>query len=179
MNILPRAGETVRPILAIETSYKGYRLRSRLEARWLCFFDELGIEYWYEPEGFKLPSGYYLPDLYFPVFRVYAEIKPREFTSEERSKIEELSVVTSTQSLLLVGPPDFKTYEVFSGNTGDAYVTAWSCILDVRFRGEKYYEKERRLWSCQSDEFAVESDFSAPYRAAVYASRAARFEERA
>lgn len=50
----------------IETIYKGYRFRSRLEARWAVFFDALGIddnEIEYEPEGFILPSGkYYLPD---------------------------------------------------------------------------------------------------------------------
>lgn len=50
-------------IKAIETYYKGYRFRSRLEARWAVFFDALGVEYEYEPEGFELPSGkMYLPD---------------------------------------------------------------------------------------------------------------------
>lgn len=64
---------------AIETHYKGYRFRSRLEARWAVFFDVLGLRWEYEPEGFVLPSGRrYLPD-----FRVYLsrgptwlEIKP-------------------------------------------------------------------------------------------------------
>ena len=47
----------------IETDYGGYRFRSRLEARWAVFFDALGVEYEYEPEGFELPSGRrYLPD---------------------------------------------------------------------------------------------------------------------
>ena len=36
-------------IRAIETSYDGYRFRSRLEARWAVFFNEAGIEYQYEP----------------------------------------------------------------------------------------------------------------------------------
>ena len=50
-------------IKAIETYYKGYRFRSRLEARWAVFFDAAGVEYEYEPEGFALPSGKrYLPD---------------------------------------------------------------------------------------------------------------------
>ena len=30
-------------IKAIETYYKGYRFRSRLEARWAVFFDAAGI----------------------------------------------------------------------------------------------------------------------------------------
>lgn len=47
----------------IETIYNGYRFRSRLEARWAVFFDALGVDYEYEPEGFRLDNGmYYLPD---------------------------------------------------------------------------------------------------------------------
>jgi hypothetical protein len=50
-------------IKAIETSYKGYRFRSRLEARWAVFFDAMGLDWSYETEGFTLPSGeWYLPD---------------------------------------------------------------------------------------------------------------------
>ena len=50
-------------IKAIETQYKGYRFRSRLEARWAVFFDAFGLEWEYEPEGFDLGNGiYYLPD---------------------------------------------------------------------------------------------------------------------
>ena len=50
-------------IKPIETVYNGYRFRSRLEARWAVFFDEMGIKYEYEPEGYVLPDGSkYLPD---------------------------------------------------------------------------------------------------------------------
>jgi hypothetical protein len=38
----------------IETKYKGYRFRSRLEARWAVFFDALKMGYKYEMEGFDL-----------------------------------------------------------------------------------------------------------------------------
>lgn len=52
-------------IKPIETQYKGYRFRSRLEARWAVFFDALGLEWNYEPEGFDLGSeGFYLPDFF-------------------------------------------------------------------------------------------------------------------
>lgn len=69
----------------IQTSYKGYRFRSRLEARWAVFFDALGLNWAYEPEGFKTPDGVqYLPD-----FKVtsptglaqWYEIKPAEVVS--------------------------------------------------------------------------------------------------
>lgn len=65
-------------IKAIETKYKGYRFRSRLEARWAIVFDELEIEWQYEPEGFKLSSGeWYLPDfrVKWGPFKAWVEIK--------------------------------------------------------------------------------------------------------
>ena len=47
----------------IQTNYKGYLFRSRLEARWAIFFDACGVDYEYEPEGFDLKDGLkYLPD---------------------------------------------------------------------------------------------------------------------
>lgn len=67
---------------AIETSYKGYRFRSRLEARWAVFFDVIGWLWEYEPEGFELEKG----ERYLPDFRCkhshtnprcfYVEVKP-------------------------------------------------------------------------------------------------------
>jgi hypothetical protein len=61
---------------AIETRYKGYRFRSRLEARWAVFFDTLGIPYRYEPEGYDLDGLLYLPDFYLPKHKYYLEVKP-------------------------------------------------------------------------------------------------------
>ena len=42
---------------AVQTEYKGYLFRSRLEARWAVFFDTLGIQWEYEPEGIVLSDG--------------------------------------------------------------------------------------------------------------------------
>lgn len=48
---------------AIQTEYKGYLFRSRLEARWAVFFDSCGVKWEYEPEGYDLGDGiHYLPD---------------------------------------------------------------------------------------------------------------------
>jgi hypothetical protein len=82
-------------IKAIETEYKGYMFRSRLEARWAVFFDTLGIEWKYEYQGFEreivdrmdmdgnvLSSHMerYLPDFYLPNYgghgsHLYVEVK--------------------------------------------------------------------------------------------------------
>jgi hypothetical protein len=67
---------TTSEIKPIETVYKGYRFRSRLEARWAVFFDTLKIEYKYEIEGFQNQFGYkYLPDFYFPESKTWVEVK--------------------------------------------------------------------------------------------------------
>jgi hypothetical protein len=70
-------------IRAIETHYKGYRFRSRLEARWAVFFDRLGVKYEYEAQGFDLPSGKYLPDFRLVEKDTYLEIKPLINTDEK------------------------------------------------------------------------------------------------
>lgn len=79
----------VNTIKAIETEYKGFRFRSRLEARWAVFFDALGIEYLYEPEGYKLSDGTaYLPDFYLPESDTFFEVKG-VLTSKDAHKIQQ------------------------------------------------------------------------------------------
>jgi hypothetical protein len=68
---------------AIETVYKGYKFRSRLEARWAVFFDALGVEWEYEKEGYDLgDDGLYLPDFYLPYWDCFIEIKPTDPISD-------------------------------------------------------------------------------------------------
>lgn len=75
----------------IETRYKGYRFRSRLEARWAVFFDALGIRWEYEKQGFDLGDGYtYLPDFWLPTIRVWFEVKGAILTREDREKVARL-----------------------------------------------------------------------------------------
>lgn len=68
------AAQAVAPS-PIETRYKGYKFRSRLEARWAVFFDSAGIEWQYEPEGFQSYGYSYLPDFYLPASRTWVEVK--------------------------------------------------------------------------------------------------------
>ena len=81
-------------IQAIETRYKGYRCRSRLEARWLYFLDLIGIQYEYEPQGFCGDGIYYLPDIYLPAYHTFIEVKNEavyendELRAEARRKME-------------------------------------------------------------------------------------------
>ena len=91
-------------IKAIETRYKGYRFRSRLEARWAVFFDALQVEWDYEPEGFDLGSaGWYLPDFYLPDLDVWIEVKPVPLERNGTAWTKAEALATSTPILMLAG----------------------------------------------------------------------------
>ena len=105
-------------IKAIPTVYKGYRFRSRLEARWAVFFDACGVKWEYEPEGFDLGNGvYYLPDFLLHGVagrgggNLYVEVKG-QMTDEDAQKIwkfynggikERGSYGKSSTAILVVG----------------------------------------------------------------------------
>lgn len=109
----------------IKTKYKGYSFRSRLESRWACFLDLLGITWQYEPEGFRMGSVCYLPDfaVQVPVKRlvpglfnllptlepvqaeqVWVEVKPagKPLSGAEVLKIREFAVATAGQAVYVV-----------------------------------------------------------------------------
>ena len=91
-------------IQAIETTYNGYRFRSRLEARWAVFFDSLGVRCEYEQEGFRLGKNrdvFYLPDFYVPEWRKYIEIKPKRDISEKKANEQALVDVIEKAGLLV------------------------------------------------------------------------------
>jgi hypothetical protein len=78
-------------IKAIETRYKGHLFRSRLEARWAVFFDNLGVRYTYEPEGFQIDwmneegrTARYLPDFHLTDLGTWVEVKGSlEFVTDD------------------------------------------------------------------------------------------------
>lgn len=161
-------------IPAIPTRFRGWRFRSRLEARWAILFSELRIAFHYEMEGIQLPSGtLYLPDFFLPRVRMWAEVKPTDFLPEELQKCRELMQCTNRNCLFLVGPPDFKTY----------MGTSWDCdnytetdyLLDVDWHGRKHYDGGR-LFGSTDGSWSHPLAFSEPYRNAVYLSRSERFE---
>lgn len=84
----------------IETLYRGFRFRSRLEARWAVFFDYLCIPFEYEKEGFDLPSGKYLPDFWLPEQQYWIEIKGQEATQKELDLCIELEDYTKHKAFV-------------------------------------------------------------------------------
>jgi hypothetical protein len=96
-------------IKAIETVYNDYRFRSRLEARWAVFFDAAGILYQYEPEGFQLVCGWYLPDFFIPQWDCFIEVKGQSPSDKEKTKAGELCAATG-KNVYIVGNTEFDGY---------------------------------------------------------------------
>jgi len=94
-------------IVAIETRYAGCRFRSRLEARWAVFFDQLGITWEYEPEGYATSAGSYLPDFRICVpgdgYPYWFEVKPADSPADDRHRV--LCVETAMPMIVARGMP--------------------------------------------------------------------------
>lgn len=92
---------------AIQTSYGDCRFRSRAEARWAVFFDRLDVPWDYEPEGFELPSGRYLPDFFLPATKggTYFEVKGQKPDDAELTKARELCAASGKRVLIAVRAP--------------------------------------------------------------------------
>lgn len=90
----------------LPTPFDGHRFRSRTEARWAAFFKAASIRYEYEPDGYALPSGWYLPDFFLPDIKTFVEIKGTHPTSTERAKCEDLAEGTRCNVVIGIGAPD-------------------------------------------------------------------------
>lgn len=115
-------------IKAIETHYKGYRFRSRLEARWAVFFDACGVKWDYELEGFELQSGRYLPDFWLSAEEAFVEIKPTVFRPE-------LAYEFIPREILLASELRRKTHRsvyIFYGDPVEALAPGYPGMVSAR-----------------------------------------------
>lgn len=154
---------------AIETHWMGYRFRSRLEARWAVYFDHVGIEFEYEPQGYHLGRlGPYLPDFWLPQVKLWAEVKPVAFTRLEFRKCRRLFVVTGNEVLILVGQPDDKMYQSISR------ANVYYSVTDFK----DYHRAESRFWvECDGERSLSERGLLTPRAAeGILLARSARFE---
>lgn len=116
--------KSIRPI---ETRYKGYRFRSRLEARWAVFFDALGLPWQYEPEGFHDGKTRYLPDFFVGEAddwrSVFVEVKP--FLNGAPPKPLWLAKHSNKDVVVCAGPPSMTTLLMCTpdGQLSDAVFT--------------------------------------------------------
>jgi hypothetical protein len=120
-------------IKTIPTTYNNIKFRSRLEARWAVFFDQLGIKYLYEFEGFELENReWYLPDFYLPEYGIYCEVKPSIIEVNENINTFNEFAKGRYWLLLLVGTPNVNTTYLF----GDKEITV--VVPFVNIVVEKY-----------------------------------------
>ena len=166
----------IRPI---ETLYKGYRLRSRLEARWAVFFEALGLEWHYEHQGYDLGFfGWYLPDFWFPRLACFAEVKPTTFTAEEWAKC----VTLPKPCLMLDGVPAVRPYHLalcwaFEGSEWE--MDGYEHYLSADLRGTvniAYSSAKKRIWYIYGGKEEWHWGDHGATQAAVDAARSARFE---
>jgi len=169
-------------ITAKPTWYKGVQFKSRLEARWAVFFDEMGIKYIYEPRPVQLKYGIrYLPDFLLTnvVVRgdnsgfIYAEVKGRDRYDDipyiERAKIEAFA---EYEKIIILGNIPEEVYKCFNDHFSDG-------MFNYRFiDGDSYpcfFSKHNgNIWLCGPDH--NEFDKRASMRALSYA-KLANFEK--
>jgi hypothetical protein len=131
-------------IAPIETTWDGFRFRSRTEARWAVAFHAAGKNFDYEREGYDLPSGWYLPDFWLSDLQCWFEVKGVSATAREVALCRELARKTGHRVVLAVGPPDPKTYffKVYGsgGEEGDELLSmperAYQAARSERFDGK-------------------------------------------
>ncbi|MDQ8209635.1 hypothetical protein QEH52_19100 [Coraliomargarita sp. SDUM461003] len=167
---------------AIETAYRGYRFRSRLEARWAIYFDEIGIEWEYEPEGFEFDNGIrYLPDFFFPQVKLWGEVKAGRFSQKELEKVKMLVKGTEQSCILLEGTPDERSYALVGKATDSDEIivgeeSGYDCVISMY---HNYPRDEGRFYTHTGG--LTEADFEwnglfDDVREAVHSARSARFE---
>lgn len=116
-------------IAPIETWYKSILFRSKLEAKWAFFFDNIGIKWEYEP----LPINNYLPDffIYGAEGIIIVEVKPYIRFDEFQDTITKMqNNIKGTEfehnEILLLGLAPFTTSNWCVYDTGrDAACIGW------------------------------------------------------
>lgn len=167
----------------IQTAYKGYRFRSRLEARWAVYFDFLNLPWEYEKEGYNLGEGlgYYLPDFWLPLVNMWAEVKPEALSVMEKAKCKRLAAATGHPCLMLIGTPEPKPYWAVTGSLDIPAMNALSepSELDFAISNFKGYPEAMHRFYVLTDMKGNDEDWWEMFPDTVDASvaaRSARFE---
>lgn len=175
-------------IKPIETSYKGYRFRSRLEARWAVFFDALDIEWEYEADGYDLSEyGWYLPDFWLPHLRYIFEVKPSDYKVEtDIEKHLALANALDGYFVIACGVPGWNNNSFGLGNINWVYKGAipndfiYGLHWGETFSGS-YHLGSLLLARCVEEWYmdpftTVDFDSTSTIESAYVAARSARFE---
>lgn len=109
---------------AIPTNFNEVLYRSRLEARWAMFFEDIGVETFYEP--WDIGGGYvpdfFLHNLFFNGMCI-AEIKPMTPNDDYIKYLKSVRIPGKSDFLIFVGNPSFEQVNgVHIYGTHDNYV---------------------------------------------------------
>ena len=109
----------------LPTWYGGIEFRSRLEARYALFFDELHLKWEYETQGFESDGQRYLPDflLFAAAGTIWVEVKPTWVVDPgEIEKFRRFAIQRPMPSrgALLTGPPSATSAALVIGGSIDA-----------------------------------------------------------
>jgi hypothetical protein len=108
----------VFPFSAKKTPYRGFRFRSRLEARWARLFDIIGWAWKYEVDYFTDGRQEYVPDFWLPDRDCFWEVKPdvSAMTDEDhelaQDKAHMLAQITDKDVCISFGFPLRRDYGV-------------------------------------------------------------------
>src|ERR1035441_1645335 len=94
----------------IPTPYGGITFRSKTEAKWAFFWDQLSVKWDYEPQGWDTDGEWYLPDFaVFPALgTIWVEIKPTweaDIAGVEKFRRFAAPRTQPSRAVLLIGPP--------------------------------------------------------------------------
>ena len=112
--------------------YNGIEFRSKLESKTAQAFDNLGVKYEYEPDGYKLSNGlWYKPDFYLPDAHQFAECKG-VMSNEDSAKIvglvedtgKPVLVLSYTNAMLVMRVGDSPDGEIVT-YSGDEVALSW------------------------------------------------------
>ncbi|MEG4120572.1 hypothetical protein QUA43_24270 [Microcoleus sp. N9_B4] len=145
-----------RDIEARRTRYNGETFRSKLEAQWAVFWDELGVKWEYEPQMFELPDGkQYIPDFWIVDLALWVEIKPNAKIAREEDakwKCEQLAYKTGDRVYLDQGGFAWPISEDWAYS--NAFVAGGAEVYSVLFyyitghvEGDFIYHSENHYWA--------------------------------
>lgn len=162
----------------IQTRYNNRYYRSRTEARWAVFFDAIGINYEYEPEGFMLNDGsLYLPDFYFPDQKMYGEVKPDGYNPESDIRHQKFVEEGDVRLVFFIGAPGKRSQVIFelidSTNTPDPPTRDFFDHTGIAF-GDFIFGKYDEFLYTWSDEYEPKTSIS---ERAIRLSIEARFDK--
>jgi hypothetical protein len=151
---------------AIQTLYRSFLFRSRLEARYAIFLDACHEKWDYEVEGFDLDNGdRYLPDFWLPRLKCFLEIKAAYPNKREIRVCRKLQFHTGEDVAVCYGLP-MENEAIYFGRSeenGGMLTELW----------QQWNERDGRLV------FAEETDICSPMICeAVKRAKQARFEHR-